>query len=146
MKSSTQSFAGGAAASRPLIKSMKKVGSQSTVSLTTRVNLVCLLCRFPVSSSRIRAQEKASSNSSQNPRSFSSSTLETTPSTLILRSMLTSLSSLPSPTWFSSPITSLYKPKLRFWHSGKYSGSCRVCGCGALVLNSNFSNFFMIIE
>ena len=44
MKSSTQSYPGGAAAaSRPLIKSMKKVGSQATFSRTRSVSFCVLI-------------------------------------------------------------------------------------------------------
>ena len=43
MKSSTRSIQGGMAA-KPLIKSMKKVGSQATISISLTSYLAFLLC------------------------------------------------------------------------------------------------------
>ena len=122
MKSSTQSYPGGAAAaSRPLIKSMKKVGSQATVSRDAISLMLCvsLARRFPVSSLRTRAQVKASSNSSQNPRSSSFSTSATTRSTQTPKCTSTSLYLRPSRMSSSSPTTSRCRQSRRSSRSGK---------------------------
>ena len=115
--------------SKPLIKSMKKVGplplSQASGfrSLENRRVNRPRVIRTPASSRRSRRAARASLSFSPSPRSSSSSTLPTTPSTSTRKSPWTSRFSRLSLTLSSSLTTSPSRPASRPSSFGKCPSS-----------------------